>query len=156
LNPLVTNRRDDLEIRGEHAKGDVEAYLIVAGPGGAVRYSAGADLPGCLHQRESLLGSLGGDAQRVNFPPKDVALNQEAHEPVVNLRARIDLVMLDGTDGLCLLPNCFALLSRGATGVYVDGVHRPAPFGQAGHTVGRIEPARKGERQWSTRRMHTA
>ena len=156
LHPFVPNRRDDLELGGQHPEGDIEADLIVSRAGGAVGDGRGPDVFGRLHQRQGLLGALRCDTQRIDLAPQHVSLNQEAHEPVVNLLARIDLMMLDRPDRFRLLPDRIAACPRGATSVHVDRVHRPPRLGQAGHTVGGVQPTGEGEREQAGLRMHIA
>ena len=156
LDAEVADRGDDLEVGREHAERDVEADLVVAGAGGAVRDRLGADRAGRLDHRQRLLGPLGGHAQRVDLAPEHVALDQEADEPVVDLVAGVDLVVRDGADGLRLAADGGALLGRRAAGIDVDGVHRPAVLGEAGDAEGGIEAAGEGERERAPRRLHNA
>ena len=111
-----------------------------------MRHRPGADRAGRLDHRERLLGPLGGDAQRIDLAPEHVALDQEADEAVVDLLAGVDLVVLGRRRPRSAWRRMAARSSRMAPPVFdVDGVHRPAVLGEAGHAVGGIEAAGEGE-----------
>ena len=93
LDAEVADRGHDLELGREHAERDVEADLVVAGTGGAVGHGPGAERARRLDDRQRLLGPLRRDAQRIDLAPEHVALDQEADEPVVDLLARVDLMV---------------------------------------------------------------
>jgi hypothetical protein len=147
LDAEIADRRDDFEIGGQHAEGDVEANLVVAGAGGAVGHGARADFAGGGDDTERLLRPLGGDAQRVDLAPEHVALHEEADEPVEDLLARVYFMVVDRADGVRLAADGGPLLGTGAVGVDEHRVHGPAILGEPGHAVRSIESARKGERQ---------
>ena len=118
--------------------------------------SSSADSLGRLDQRKSLLSPLRGHAERVNFAPQHVALNQEANKAAVHLLASINFMMADRADRLCLFGDSSALGGRSAAGVDIHRVHCPAGFRESRNAVGGIEPAGKGKSQGRATRLHIA
>jgi hypothetical protein len=118
LNGLVAHRRDDLEVRRQRAQRDFEAHLVVAGGGAAVRDAAAAEL--ARHQRDGLRlhHALGADAQRIELAAAHVAHDQELQHLLEIVRARVDLVVLDGAQRLA------RSAGLGGGGVDAAGVHR--------------------------------
>ena len=96
LERLVAHRRDHFELRRERAHRHFEAHLVVAGGGAAVRDGIRAEL--ARHQRDGLRlhDALGAHAQRIELAAAHVAHDEEAQHLLEVVRARVDLVMLDG------------------------------------------------------------
>ena len=142
---FVANRRHDREFGSQHPERDVEADLVVAGAGRSMRHRAGPNPAGDVDHRNGLLGPLGGHAQRVDFAPEHVPLDQIADEPFEDGLAGIDFVVLDRADGHGLAADLGEFFGAGAAGVDVDGVDDESLFREPGHAIAGVEAARKGE-----------
>ena len=121
-----------------------------------MRHGGGAHGTRRLDDRDGLLGSLGGHAQRIDLAPEHVALDEVAHETIEHLGTGIHFMVPQRAHRLRLATNGGAVLGRRAPGVDEDGFHRPAIIGQAGHAVRRIEAAGEGQGDQGLGRLHNA
>ena len=96
LERLVAHRRDDFELRRQRAHRHFEAHLVVARGRAAVRDGIRAEL--ARHQRDGLRlhDALRAHAQWIELAAAHVAHDEEAQHLLEVVRARVDLVMLDG------------------------------------------------------------
>src|SRR5918995_4273026 len=102
-----------------------------------------SDAPRRIYHRQSLLGALRRDAEWIDFAPQHIALNQKSDEPVVDLLAGIDLVVLGGSNIGRLFCDGGTVLGRGPAGIHIYGVDGPSILNETGNAVGGIEPARE-------------
>ena len=146
LEGPVAHRREHLELRRQRAQRDFEAHLVVAGRGAAVRDHVGAEL--ARHARDGLRlhDALGADAQRIELAAPHVAHDQEAQHLLEIVRARIDLVMLDGAERVRALAQRARRGRIDAAGVDRDGDDRAAVvLGQPRHQERGVEAAGIGQ-----------
>ena len=113
LKALVAHRREDLELRRERAQRHLEAHLVVAGGGAAVRDHVRAELARQLRDGLRLQHALGADAQRIEVAAPHVAHDQEPQHLLEVRGPRVDEVMRDGAQRLrALVPaSCAAAAS---------------------------------------------
>ena len=146
LEGLVAHRREHFQVRRQRAQRHLEAHLVVAGGGAAVRDHVGAQL--ARHARDGLRlhHALGAHAQRIHLAAPHVAHDQEAQHLLEVVGARIDLVMRDGAQRQRALMQRLRGGRIDAAGVHRDRDDGPAGvLGHPGHEERRVEAAGIGE-----------
>src|SRR5919112_907836 len=102
-----------------------------------------SDGPRRIHYRQSLLGALRRDAEWIHLAPQHVALNQKSDEPVIDLLAGVDLVVLRGANIGAFFGEGRPVRGRGPAGIHVYRVDSPSILDEAGNAVGGIESPRE-------------
>ena len=92
----VAHRRNDLEVGREGAQSHLEAHLVIARGGAAVRDPLGFQRQGHLRDGLCLQHAFRADAQRINAAPPHITHDQELEHLVEIGGARIDQVVFDG------------------------------------------------------------
>jgi hypothetical protein len=125
---------EDLEPGGERAQRHLEAHLVVAGGGAAVRDRGGAEFDRFRRHGLRLHGALCADAERVELAAAHVADQQPLQHALEVFAPRVHEVMGHGAE------RERARLERGRRGrvdaprVHRDGDDRPAAsFHKPGH-----------------------
>ena len=123
---------NNLEIRCQGSKRDLESHLIVAGGGAAMCHRGGFERQSHLRDGLGLQHALGADAQRIQSTTANIAHDEE-FEYLVEIRAAcIDQMMLDRPEfGRAATQ---ALRSRGVDTAGIDG------YGDDRASVGVLEP----------------
>jgi hypothetical protein len=142
----LAHRREDREAGRERADGDVEADLVIAGAGAAVRDRVGAELLRDAHHRLGLRRALAADRDRVDAAAQHVALDQPGHVARPDVGARIHRAV----PGDAQLPGPRGdggqRLRREAAGVHRDRDHLgPELLAQPDRTEAGVEASGEGE-----------
>ena len=139
----LADRRDDLVV-AERLDREIEAHLIVAHAGAAVREDFGAELVAAF-QRFLDDDVAIRDEQRILALVELAGLDQRLHEAVPDRLRSVDRAMRGDAELLRALLDVIALLGRNAAGVGEHRVHRIAAFLEVRHAEARVEAARERE-----------
>ena len=141
----VAGEGDDFHTGGHNEERHVEAYLVVASPGGAVCYGAGAYLLGIAGYGYGLEYAFAGHADGITVVAQDVAEDHVLERLLVVLLCDVQCDIGLGAQPVGILLVGLQLLGAETARVGTCGIHLIAfLLGQVHDRVTRIEAATEG------------